>query len=229
MSTGDPRGDVPRPEAGASAAPSQPTVTRQGAPPTEARLDAMSDVLAQNWWALALRGLFGVLFGIIAFVNPGVTILSLVILFSAYMLVDGVFGIVSAVRAAARHERWGMLLLEGILDIAVGVIAFLLPGSAVLAFVLLMAAWALVTGGLMLASAFRLHVHYGRWWLALGGIVSIIYGILLVIAPVMGAVVLTWWLGAYALAFGVMLIVLAFKLRARRQEGPTGASPRGAA
>jgi uncharacterized membrane protein HdeD (DUF308 family) len=140
--------------------------------------------------AVALRGVFGVLFGLIALFAPGPTILSLVLLFSAYMLVDGVFGIVSAVRAASRHERWGLLLLEGLADIAAGVIAFLWPGITVIAFVLLMAAWALVSGGLMLGAAFRLTKEHGRWLLALGGVVSIVYGALLAIAPLVGALVL---------------------------------------
>lgn len=183
---------------------------------------AMCAVLAENWWAMALRGVFGILFGLIALFAPGPTILSLVLLFSAYMLVDGVFGIVSAVRAAGRHERWGFLLLEGLADIAAGVVAFLWPGLTVIAFVLLMAAWALVSGGLMLGAAFKLTKEHGRWLLALGGVVSMIYGVLLVIAPLVGALVLTWWLGAYALAFGVILLVLAFRLRGRKNQG-TGA------
>jgi len=177
--------------------------------------EAMSAALARNWWLIALRGVLGILFGIVAFLVPGATILSLVLLFSAYMLVDGVFAIAAAVRAAQAHERWGWLLLEGLANIACGVIAFLLPGLTVLVFVLLIAAWALISGGFMLAAAFRLHIDHGRWWLALGGLISIVYGVLLVIAPMTGAVVLTWWLGAYALVFGIALLVLAFKLRGR--------------
>jgi uncharacterized membrane protein HdeD (DUF308 family) len=88
---------------------------------------------------------------------------------------------------------------------------------AVVAFVLLTAAWALLTGGLMLAAAFRLHVSHGRWWLALGGIVSLVWGVLLIIAPMIGAVVLTWWLGGYAIVFGIVLLVLGVRLR--RQAG----------
>jgi uncharacterized membrane protein HdeD (DUF308 family) len=187
----------------------------------------MCAVLAKNWWALALRGVLGILFGLIALFLPGATMLSLALLFSAYMLVDGVFAIISAVRAARAHERWGLLLLEGILNIVVGVIAFLWPASAVLAFVLLVAAWALLSGALMLAAAFRLKEDHGRWWLALGGIVSIVYGGLLVVAPLIGALVLTWWLGAYALVFGIALLVLAFKLRARRDDRRQGALPQG--
>jgi uncharacterized membrane protein HdeD (DUF308 family) len=184
----------------------------------------MCALLAQNWWAVALRGVFAILFGLIALLVPGATILSLVLFFSAYMLVDGVFGIVAAVRAARQGERWGLLILEGVLNIAVGVIAFLMPGLTAIAFVLLLAAWSLVSGGLMLGAAFRLSKEHGRWWLALGGIVSIIFGVLLAIAPVIGAVVLTWWLGAYAFAFGIALLVLALRLRARKDDVPRTAT-----
>lgn len=183
-----------------------------------AQLDAMSAVLARNWWLVALRGVFAILFGVIAFVAPGAFVLSLVLFFSAYMLVDGICGIVASVRAAQKHERWGLLLAEGILDILVGVAAFLVPAAAVWAFVYLVAFWALVSGGLMLAAAFKLHAHYGRWWLALGGVISLLFGIALLINPGMSALVLTWWLGGYAFAFGVMLLILAFRLRGRHDD-----------
>jgi uncharacterized membrane protein HdeD (DUF308 family) len=182
--------------------------------------EAMSALLVRNWWAVALRGVVAILFGIIALAVPGAVMLSLALLFAAYLLVDGVFGIVAAVRAAQGKERWGLLLLEGVLNIVMGLIAAVFPAGAVLAFVLVTAAWALLTGGLMLAAAFRLHRTHGRWWLALGGLVSIVWGALLVIAPVVGAVVLTWWLGGYAIAFGVMLLVLGFRLRAQRAPTP---------
>lgn len=197
-----------------------------GVPPTgPARLDAMSAVLARNWWLVALRGLLAILFGVIAFVAPGAFVLSLVLFFAAYMLVDGIFGIVAAVRAAQRHERWGFLLLEGLLDLVVGVAAFLVPAAAVWAFVLLVAAWALLSGGLMIAAAFRLHAHYGRWWLGLGGVVSVLFGIVLLINPGMSALVLTCWLGAYAVAFGVMLLILGFRLRSRHTAAGQSSTP----
>jgi uncharacterized membrane protein HdeD (DUF308 family) len=183
--------------------------------------DAMSAALAQNWWVVALRGVLAIIIGVIAFAAPVATMLSLVLLFSAYMLVDGVFAIVAAVRAARRHERWGLLVLEGIVSIAVGAIAVLWPGITIVAYVLLVAAWAIVTGALMLGAAFRLNLDHGRWWLVLGGIASLIYGALLVIAPLIGALVLTWWFGAYALVFGVFMLVLAFRLRAHRDERAT--------
>jgi uncharacterized membrane protein HdeD (DUF308 family) len=187
----------------------------------------LSEVLADAWWALGLRGLLGIAFGLICLLVPAAAILALVLLFSAYMLVDGVLAIASGIKAARSGERWGLLILEGIVDIAAGVIAFLWPAITAVAFVFLIAAWALVSGALMLAAAFSLNLDHGRWWLALGGIASIIFGIVLAIAPVMGAVVLTWWLGAYALVFGVLLLILAFQLHSRKEERER-AAPAGA-
>lgn len=179
----------------------------------------MVAVLARNWWAIAIRGVLGILFGLVALFLPGATMLSLVLVFAAYTFVDGVFAITSAVRAASEHERWGLLVLEGLADIVVAGVAVFWPGITVVAFVLLVAFWALVTGGLMLWAAFRLDMDSGRGWLALGGIASLVYGALLIVAPLIGALVLTWWLGAYALIFGVALLVLGFRLRARLPHG----------
>jgi uncharacterized membrane protein HdeD (DUF308 family) len=180
--------------------------------------DSVSADLARNWWALALRGVLGIVFGIIALVMPAATMLSLVLVFAAYMLVDGILAIVAAVRAARHREKWVWLTLEGVANIVTAALAVLLPGLTVVVFVLLIAFWALLSGGLMLGAAFRLKPDHGRGWLIFGGIVSIIYGALLIIAPLVGALVLTWWLGAYALVFGIALLVLAFKLRSRHQD-----------
>ena len=119
------------------------------------------------------------------------------------------------------------LLLEGLVDIIVGVAAVLVPAAAVWAFVLLLAVWALVTGGLMIAAAFRLHLHYGRWWLVLGGVVSILFGIALILEPGMSALVLTWWIGSYTFAFGVLLLILAFQLRSRHGSAGPSITPPG--
>jgi uncharacterized membrane protein HdeD (DUF308 family) len=185
------------------------------------RIDKPSTPLPQlgffarkNWWLFTLRGVFAILFGLIALIFPSPTMLSLVLLFSAYMLVDGIVGIISAVRAMRRRDQWGLLVFEGILNILVGIGAFLWPSLTVLAFVLLVAAWALVTGGLMAAASFRLNLDHGRVWLLLGGLLSVAFGVLLVITPLIGAAVLTWWVGAYALAFGIALVIFSFKLRA---------------
>lgn len=185
---------------------------------SDAQTDSATATLAQNWWLFTLRGFFAIIFGCLAFAFPGPTMLSLVLLFSAYMLVDGIAEIISAVRAMRRKTRWGFLIFAGLLNIAVGIGAFLWPGLTVLAFVLLVASWAIVTGVLMTAAAFRLNIAHGRWWLVLGGLLSLAYGALLIIAPLIGAIVLTWWMGAYALAFGIALVIFSFRLRSRQHH-----------
>lgn len=198
------------------------------APGQRAANDAMSNLLAQNWWAMALRGVFAILFGAIALLMPGVTMLALVLLFAAYMLVDGVCDIVAAVRAARQGERWGWLVVEGIVDLIAGVIAVAWPVITIVVFVWLLGVWAIISGALLLAASFRLHVPHGRWLMALGGAISVIWGLLLLFWPLPGAVVLTWWMAGYALFFGVALLVLSFRLRGRRAAAaPPGAMPRG--
>lgn len=189
-----------------------------GAGPLSGMLDrdAMNATLARHWWAIVLRGVIAVLFGIIALASPVAIMLSLALLFGIYMLIDGVIGLVASVRAVVSHGHWGALLAEAVLNILMGLIALFIPGAAVLVFVLLMAAWALISGGLMLVAAVKLHASHGRWWLGLGGVVSLIWGVLLVASPLMGAVVLTWWLGIYAIVFGIALLVCGWRLRGQR-------------
>jgi uncharacterized membrane protein HdeD (DUF308 family) len=185
---------------------------------TKERCDALSDVLADNWWAVGLRGILGIVFGLICLLTPGVALGAFVILFAAYMFVDGGFAIASAWKAARSGERWGLLILEGLVDIAAGLIAVILPAITMVALIWIVAIWAMVSGALMLYAAFTLNRDHGRWWLALGGIASLVFGILLVIEPLIGAVVLTMWIGAYALVFGGVLLVLAFQLHSRKED-----------
>jgi uncharacterized membrane protein HdeD (DUF308 family) len=184
----------------------------------QARCDALSEILAESWWLVGLRGILGIVFGLICLLNPAIAVQVFVILFAAYMLVDGVFAIFSGIKAARSGERWGLLILEGIVDLAAGAVAVLWPAITLVALVWVIALWAIVSGGLMLAAALGLNLDHGRWWLALGGIASVIFGILMVIEPLIGAVVLTMWVGAYALVFGGVLLVLAFQLHSRREE-----------
>lgn len=185
-----------------------------GSDPAE-RSTLMSALLARNWWAVALRGAAAILFGLVALFMPIATLASLVLVFAAYMLVDGVLAIVSAVKAARQHERWGLFVLEGIADLIAGAVAFFMPGAALFAFVVLAAAWGVVSGVLMLMAAFRLNKTHGRAWLIVGGLASMVWGVLLALFPITGLVVMTWWLGGYAFLFGISLLFLGFRLRAQ--------------
>src|SRR5258708_14854653 len=147
----------------------------------------MRIALATNWWSLVIRGIAGIVFGILTFVWPGITLVALVLLFAAYSLVDGVMSLIGAVRAAEAHERWGVRVLEGLVGIAAGAITVLWPAITAIALVYVIAAWAIVTGALEIGAAIRLRkVISGEWLLILGGIASVMFGFLLVIAPVKG-------------------------------------------
>ena len=175
----------------------------------------MLPVLARNWWALALRGLAAILFGVLAFAWPGITLFVLVLFFGAYMLVDGIFAIVAAVRAAGEEDRWWLLLIEGILGVLAGLVAFFWPGLTALALLYFIAAWAIVTGIMEIVAAIRLRQEIeGEWALGLSGLLSVIFGILLVVLPApAGLLSLVWLVGAYAVATGVLLLILAFRVR----------------
>jgi len=139
--------------------------------------------------------------------------LALVLVFAAYALTDGLFALWAVYPASRAGGRWGMLLAEGIVNVVTAVIAVAWPGLTVEVFVILLGVWAIITGALMLGAAFQLRDSDGQPWLVLGGLASLIYGLVLFIAPMTGALVLTWWIGAYALVFGVSLLILAFRLR----------------
>lgn len=183
--------------------------------------------MTHNWWAVALRGVIAILFGVTAFVWPGLTLEILVLFFGAYAVVDGVFAIIAAFTNRAGHDRWWVLLLEGLVGIAAGLIAFLRPGLATLALLLVIAAWAIVTGILEIAAAIRLREEIqGEWLLALSGIASLVFGVLLILFPSTGALTITLLIGAYAIVFGVTLLALGLRLRKRGtlHHGATPAS-----
>src|ERR1700722_12330889 len=159
----------------------------------------MISMLARNWWAFVARGIFAILFGLIALFTPGVTMLSLVLVFAAFSVADGVMALIRALHAAGHGERWSILALEGIAGIIIGAAAAALPAVTLVVFVALIAAWAIITGSFMLSAAFEVDADHGRWWLVLGGGASLVFGAALVTAPLMGALVLTWWIGAYAI------------------------------
>lgn len=186
----------------------------------------MAALLARNWWALAIRGAAAIVFAILAFALPSITLAVLVILFGAYAFVDGVFAIVSAIRALQGHRPWGSFLIEGIVGIVIGLITFFVPGVTLAFLIALVAIWAIVTGIFEIAAAIRLRRHVpGEWLLLLTGIFSFLFGVLIFFAPVAGALVIVWWLAAYALVFGILLLVLAFRLRSLHRTGFDAALP----
>ena len=174
----------------------------------------MRVALARNWWSLVIRGLAGIAFGVITFLWPGITLAALVFLFAAYALIDGVMSIVGAVRAAERHERWGVLVFEGLAGLAACALTVLWPTITVLALVIVIGAWAIVTGVLEIAAAIRLRQYIsGEWLLALAGAASVIFGFLILFMPIAGALVVALWVGAYAFIFGIIEVVLGIRLR----------------
>jgi uncharacterized membrane protein HdeD (DUF308 family) len=184
----------------------------------------MTDTLSRAWWVVLVRGLLGIAFGIIAFVWPGITLLVLVTFFGAYMLVDGIFALVQAVQFRHERERWPMLLLEGIIGIAIGIVSFLLPGITALAWLYTIAAWAIVTGILEIVAAIRLRrLIQNEWFLILTGVLSIVLGVALAALPLAGLLAWVWLIGTYAIVFGILLIGLAFRLR----RAGTTATPSG--
>ena len=177
-------------------------------------LGGVLPLASRNWWAILLRGILAILFGFLAFLSPGITLLALVFLFGAYMLVDGVLAIVAAVWAAGREQRWWLLLIEGIVGVLAGILAFVLPQAAALAFLYLVAAWAIVTGVLEILAAVRLREEIeGEWALIVGGAVSVVFGVLLAVLPAVGILSLVWLIGAYAVMFGILLVALALRVR----------------
>jgi uncharacterized membrane protein HdeD (DUF308 family) len=179
----------------------------------EARGIEMAQVLIGNWWLLAIRGVFAIIFAVIAFVWPGITVTVLVLMFGAYALVDGIFALAAALRAARHHGRSGALLLEGILDLIIAGIVFFWPVEALVAIIYFIAIWAVITGIALIAAGIAMIRINGEWLLVLSGIISILLGIILFVQPGAGALALSWWLGIYALLFGISLIGAAFRLR----------------
>ena len=179
-----------------------------------------ADSLARNWWAVLLRGIAGVLFGIITFVAPGISLATLVLVYGAYALVDGVFAVVSAVRRHGSTDRWWVMLIEGIAGIAAGLVTFFWPGITALALLYLIAVWSLLTGVMEVIAAVRLRkIIAGEWLLALSGVPSIGFGVLLALFPAPGALAVVLWIGAYAIVFGCLLVALGLRLRSWQRHG----------
>ena len=182
----------------------------------------MTTYLSRNWWTLALRGLAAVIFGILAFIWPGVTVTILVLFFGAYVLWDGIFALVAAFRTEG-NRRWP-LVLEGLIGIAVGLIAFIWTEVATLSLLLLIGAWAVITGIFEIIAAIRLREEIeGEWLMLISGVLSVLFGVALFVWPAAGALAVTWIIATYAILFGILLIVLGFRLRGQDEQRPMAA------
>ena len=173
-------------------------------------------LLASNWWAAAIRGVCAILIGSVAILAPAVTLAALLIIFAAYSFVDGVFAVVLAIRGARRHERWGWLAFNGVVSIAAATLAIIFPAATVLAFALLFAVWAIVSGSASVAAGLGLGKSHGRWWLIGGGVIAILFGIWAVLDLELGMLVLSYLVGFQALFAGFTLLALSYRLREQK-------------
>lgn len=170
-------------------------------------------VYRHSWWTLALRGLAAVIFGLLTFFMPGLTLAVLVYLFGAYALVDGILAIAAGIKSR-ESKRWWVLLIQGILGFIAGVLTFVLPGITALVLLGMIAGWAIVTGVLEIVAAIQMRKYItGEWLLALSGVASVLFGVALLINPAIGLLTLALIIGAYAVVFGVLLLLLGFRLR----------------
>jgi uncharacterized membrane protein HdeD (DUF308 family) len=174
----------------------------------------MSMFGAKHWWEILVRGIIALIFGILVLAWPGVALAVFVIIFGAFVFVDGIFTLVSAINYKAGAESRTWLFIRGIAGIIVGLITFIVPAVAAIALLILIAAWALVTGVMELVFAFKANQNTAiRWMFAISGILSITLGFLMLAKPLIGALVIAWVVGAYAVLAGIVLIILAFRLR----------------
>ncbi|MET1083423.1 MAG: DUF308 domain-containing protein [Burkholderiales bacterium] len=187
---------------------------------TEHELDNAQ--MAGLWWVLALRGALAIALGIMALVWPIATLLTLVLMFAAYCVVDGLFSIILAARGARRGERWWWPALYAVITFAAAAVAVLYPEITLFAFVAMLTAWALLNGVFAIAAAFRLDRAEGRGWLIATGVVSLILAALLLAWPPVGLFTLTWMFAFYALMAGLSLLGLALRLRSRRSLARSG-------
>jgi uncharacterized membrane protein HdeD (DUF308 family) len=180
----------------------------------------MASLVAKNWWALALRGIVAIGFGILAILVPGLTVVALVVLFAAYSFVDGVLAISSGIRRDSLRGRNRTLIMGGVCSIGAAVVTLLWPNITALVLLALIALWAIVIGAIEIIAAYRLRREIrGEWALALDGLLSLVFGLFILFFPGAGAIALLWLIGAYAIVSGVLLVMLAFRLRAYHTDG----------
>jgi uncharacterized membrane protein HdeD (DUF308 family) len=183
----------------------------------------LASILSRSWWALLIRGIVAIAFGVLTWFQPGITLAALVLLFGAYAFADGVLAVWTAVAGRKQTEHWWMLFLGGLIGVVVGIMTFLLPGITALAIQFYIAVWAVGTGVLEIAVAIRVRKEIeGEWLLILGGLASVLFGVVLMARPAAGALALLWLIATYAVVFGLVLVMFAFRARglASRLKNP---------
>jgi uncharacterized membrane protein HdeD (DUF308 family) len=174
----------------------------------------IGEILSRYWWMTVLRGLFWILFGVVILARPGISLLSLTLALGIVIFADGILNVMNAFAGRKVHEDWWVLLLVGLTGIGIGALTFYSPQTTALALVFYVAIWAIATGLLQIAAAIRLRRQLaGEVWWILAGIASVIFGVLLIVQPAAGALTLLWLFAVYAIAFGVLLVLLAFRVR----------------
>ncbi|WP_446009850.1 HdeD family acid-resistance protein [Candidatus Electrothrix sp.] len=177
----------------------------------------ISFVFADNWWVLLLRGIIALVFGVLAWVYPGITLTLLILFFGVYILTDGILHVGASIAGRRQNRYWWTGLLGGLIGIIIGLVTFLAPGVTAFALLIAIAVWALLTGILDIVTAIQLRKEIqGEWLLIFSGVASFLLGILLLIMPSAGILTLLWLLATYAVLFGLLLVLLAFKVRKLR-------------
>jgi uncharacterized membrane protein HdeD (DUF308 family) len=174
----------------------------------------MLSLISRDWWIFALRGVAAILFGIVAFASPGITLATLVLLFGAYAFVDGIALLIALARgdAGARRHAWSVGIM-GVLGIVASIVTFVWPGITALSLLYLVAVWAITMGVFQVVAAISLRREIeGEFWMGLGGVMSVVFGISLIVSPGTGLVALVWLLGAWAIVFGASSLGLAYRL-----------------
>jgi uncharacterized membrane protein HdeD (DUF308 family) len=176
----------------------------------------MRQYLSKYWWVFLLRALFALLFGILAFVLPTITLATLVVVWGIYALADGIVALWSAATGKTYDEDRWLVGLQGVIGVAAGIITLILPAATAIGLLIAIAAWILVIGALQIFAAIKLRKEIeGELWLGLSGVISILFALLLIARPGEGALALVFLIGAYAIIFGIMLIIFAFRIRNR--------------
>jgi uncharacterized membrane protein HdeD (DUF308 family) len=182
----------------------------------------MIETLKRHWWVPVIRGIAAIVFGVIAFTHPVMAIATLVLFFGAWVLIDGIFRIVAAIRHRGSDPDWAWQLVIGIIGIIVGLLTFHAPRVTALALVIYIAAWALMIGASEIVMAVKLrHEIKGEWFLILMGLASIVFAVLLLWNPVAGAAAVIWLIAWYAVVLGILAIFFGFRLRSLRTLAPS--------